>query len=194
MSKLIGFAGRARSGKDTSAEYVSAQTGFTQMAFADPIKDMICVMLGETREEFERLKDVEDDKAKEIGCTRRKLAQTLGTEWGRDLINPDLWVILLKWRHRAVMQQPEGWVWFKERFGMKTGVVVSDVRFANETNYVRDHGVVVHIQTDRDTIDENDHRSEVGIPIEDGDDVIFNSTTLGTLYLQLDRIIKRFIK
>lgn len=191
---IIGFAGRARSGKDTSAEYISAQTGLTQMAFADPIKDMICVMLGETRAEFERLKDVEDEIARRIGCTRRKLAQTLGTEWGRDTINPSLWTILLERRYQDVMDQPGWWVNLKRKCGVYTGVVISDVRFPNETNFVRDNGHVVHIHTDRDTIQENEHRSEWGVTIEEPDEEIYNTTTLDTLFLQLERIIKKFVR
>ena len=57
----------------------------------------------------------------------RELAQTLGTEWARDTVDPDFWVKLM-W-YRVVDGGCE-----HER------VVISDVRFPNEATWIRDHG------------------------------------------------------
>lgn len=44
--KLIGLIGRARVGKDTVAEHLRTYHGFSQYAFATPIKDTLTVAFG----------------------------------------------------------------------------------------------------------------------------------------------------
>ena len=68
--------------------------------------------------------------------TPRHALQTLGTEWGRDLICADLWTRI--WRHR-VAEVADG-----------VGVVAPDVRFQNEGLAIADlGGKVVRISANR---------------------------------------------
>lgn len=58
--------------------------------------------------------------------------QTVGTEWGHDMIHRDLWVKVVEQKIRQVRREGA------------TGVVVSDVRFDNEADFIRDwHGGAV---------------------------------------------------
>lgn len=121
---IIGFAGRAGAGKTTAAKHLVQHHGFVRVRFAGPLKAMMRA-LGCTEEEV-------DGAGKELPCdllggrTPRQAMQWLGTEWGRDMIAPDLWT--RAWEYAAAG---------------KPRVVVDDVRFPNEVEALRRLGGVV---------------------------------------------------
>lgn len=121
---IIGFAGRAGAGKTTAAQHLVQHHGFERVRFAGPLKAMMRA-LGCTEEEV-------DGARKEQPCdllggrTPRQAMQWLGTEWGRDMIAPDLWT--RAWEYAAAG---------------KSRVVVDDVRFPNEVEAIRQLGGVV---------------------------------------------------
>lgn len=117
---IVGFCGLIGSGKTTAAKRLEHH-GFTRVRFAGPLKDMMRA-LGLSDDEIEgNLKETPCDVLG--GRTPRQAMQTLGTEWGRDLIHPDLWVNA--WRKRAQQQRR---------------VVADDVRFPNEAIAILDLG------------------------------------------------------
>lgn len=64
----------------------------------------------------------------------RQLAQTIGTEWGRNLVNPDLWLLLARNEMYAAQRMGAG------------GIVFSDCRFENEARLILEMGGrVVHL-------------------------------------------------
>ncbi|MGP9490846.1 deoxynucleotide monophosphate kinase family protein [Psychrobacter sp. AOP7-B1-24] len=63
-------------------------------------------------------------------------------------------------------------------------VIVPDVRFENEADLVREHGVLIHL-VGRGGIEGN-HVSENAIEFKPGDIVIDNSRDLAWLYSQVD--------
>jgi len=147
---LIGIAGKAGSGKDTVADLLAERMKFGRHSFAKPIKDMLYVGLG--------LMDKADELAMELyGCTYRKLAQTLGTEWGRKLIDPDIWLAATK------------------RATMGGQFIISDVRFNNEAEFIRKYGILIQLERPgQDVIEESDHSSEEGVDGFHGDYRIIN--------------------
>jgi hypothetical protein len=126
-----------RSGKTTAAGHLAAQ-GFHHMSFATPLKGMLAWLLtqfiaGTDVERAQRIKHIMDNKEMPIielpgEPSFRKLAQTLGTDWGRDMIHPQLWV-------EAALS---GIARAKSRGAM--GVVFDDIRFPNEANAIRAMG------------------------------------------------------
>ena len=161
---VIGVAGRARSGKDTLVNFIMAARGFGyRYAFADPIKRMLLALNIDCTDPF-----WVDNKEKEIpalGVSLRRLLQTLGTEWGRQLIHPDLWVILAK----------------QALFDNGPGMLIPDVRFENEASWIRSvGGRVIHIQRPDATPVEG-HVSESGIARAPEDIVLINNGTLEDL-------------
>ncbi|XUM19730.1 deoxynucleotide monophosphate kinase [Bradyrhizobium oligotrophicum S58] len=124
---IIAFTGLAGAGKSTAAAHLVKLRGFERVRFAGPLKAMMAA-LGCTAAEI-------DGDRKETPCdllggkTPRWAMQTLGTEWGRQLIGPDLWI--RAWR-AAVDRLPAG-----------TPVVVDDCRFPNEAEAIRSAGGVV---------------------------------------------------
>ena len=169
ITTLIGVHGPLESGKDTVAKtVVETFPGlYKQYAFAWPIKEACKIIFAFTDE------DMNDRQMKERihpywGITPRKAMQLLGTEYGRDLINKDLWVM-------------RGESEIKKNADEDKGTIISDVRFENEANIIRSRGgIIIHIvRPDLDKTKENyKHASEGGIPIQHGDFMLDNSGTL----------------
>jgi hypothetical protein len=148
---VIGIAGLARSGKDTLADELQKHLDFSRYSFAAPLKQMIEVGLG--------LKDKEEDKAQELyDCTYRHIAQTLGTEWGRALVKHSIWTDIAVRRLQGKQ------------------VIISDVRFNNEAEWVREHGILVHlVRPNQELVAESGHTSESGIDSKHGDYRVINT-------------------
>jgi hypothetical protein len=125
---LIGLTGRAGAGKDTVACYLEAQYAFAPIGFADPIRDMLGVLLQHVDVDGAWLceRELKELPAPVLGLSYRHLAQTLGTEWGRTL-HADLWLRIAEFR---VNQRLDG----------GDNVVLCDVRFPNEAAWLRAAG------------------------------------------------------
>jgi len=92
----IGLSGYAQSGKTTAAKYLEEKYGFKRRHIADPLRAMLAVLLranGLNSEMIGRYLegDLKESVIPELGVTSRYAQITIGTEWGRELINPDLW-------------------------------------------------------------------------------------------------------
>lgn len=160
--RLIGIAGPARAGKDTLASYLldNLSNDWLRSSFADPLKEMLRAIGVDCSDGKKAV--VSDD----YGVTPRHMMQTLGTEWGRNLIDSDIWV-------KAFARMNAG-----------KCVIVPDVRFENEAELVREHGVLIHL-VGRGGIEGN-HVSENAIAFMPGDIVIDNSRDLAWLHAQVD--------
>lgn len=166
--KILGITGPAHCGKDTLADFVIAQRPkYVKASFADPLKQMLAMGLGLVDEQlWGDEKEKEDDR---YGCTPRHMMQTLGTEWGRQLINGDIWTIAMN----AYLEN-------REQFG-ENYFIIPDVRFENEAAFVREHGCLIHI-TGRDLGVGAGHASEHGVDQRAGDYRIDNSDLVETFY------------
>lgn len=138
MFTLIGIAAsRAGSGKSTVANYLCQQAGFTSVPLAGPLKRIGLSVLAEAGvPEPEARRYLFQDRHVEIqalGVTGRHLLQTLGTEWGRRHIASDVWLRL--WRRQVGNLMATA---YKE--GRECRIVVDDVRFPNEAEFIRKMG------------------------------------------------------
>ena len=115
---IIGVIGPKQSGKSTLTKALVERYGFSRTAFADPIKKALMVAFGLTWEQvYGSEKEIPTDKL--CGRTPRHAMKTMGTEWGREMIHPDIW--LAGWRNTI----PSG------------NLVIEDVRFPNEHEAVK---------------------------------------------------------
>lgn len=129
---VIGLAGAARSGKDTVAQTLVADYGFTRLALADGVRAAALaldpmVATGnhpETADRYVRLSELVEqlgwDAAKAQPEVRRTL-QRMGTEAGWMIHGPNLWVDLVA----AQITDP---------------TVITDVRFPQEVNWLTSNG------------------------------------------------------
>jgi hypothetical protein len=170
---VIGIAGPARSGKDTAAELIIGMTGGYRYGLADPIKDMIRAGFGIDPADPYWIEHKEDPIPAFGGRSPRYLWQTLGTEWGRQLVAPDIWLTIARGR-------------LLER---GAGMVVSDIRFENEAHWVRSlGGKVIHLRR-INAASVNAHSSENGVRVSPLDVVIDNNSSIEDLQVQLQSIV-----
>lgn len=170
--KLIGLTGKARSGKDTVAKMLQDGRAVKLISFAEPIRDALRGMIGLTDEHFHgSLKEV---PLGWIDKSPRQLMQTLGTQWGRELVDDQLWIKLAQ---KNILNY----------LSLGVNVVVTDVRFENEAKLIRDMGGFVwHVK--RDGVQAvAAHASEAGVEFFNGlDFALHNNSTLDELRLQAE--------
>lgn len=173
--RIIALCGRKRSGKDTAAKALRC-FGYKQIAFAEPLKAMLVGFLvasGMTRDNahFEVYDADREAPLHELnGRSVRHALQTLGTEWGRDLMHPALWRDATM---RAIAAQPD------RRF------VISDLRFPNEAMAVHGAGGVI-VRIDRlDYAPRDVHISEKHIETLPVDHVIQNASASANDFTRL---------
>jgi hypothetical protein len=129
---IIGLTGDYGAGKDTVADYILSYPKYVKIAFADPIYDMLAAMLGTTVANIQEHKRLDEGV---LGLNYRHLLETLGHNWGREIISPDLWVRI-----------------FDAKTLQYDNVVVPDVRYWNEAEYIRSRGgVILLVGTNRAT-------------------------------------------
>lgn len=190
---LIGVYGRARSGKDTAADYLAKRLTLYKYAFAEPLKTMLKSVFGDHFHEGDR-----SGICPETGVSYRVMMQTLGTEWGR-VLNENVWVNLVgkKWdwvQRGCPFDTPVGEVsnvWLGDVPISSQGMVLSDVRFNSEAEWIRDHGgLVVYIHRDAEKqVGVLGHASELGICPTLVDYTVDNNGTLSQLYQNLENLI-----
>jgi len=146
LPSVIALTGAAGSGKSTAARHLVSAHGYTLVKFAGPLKAMMRMVGLADREIEGDLKEV--PSAVLCGKTPRYAMQTLGTEWGRDIIGPDFWANV--WFDMAADVLDQG-----------GRVVCDDCRFDNEAEAARKLGGLVLSLHGRGGI-EGDHVSESG--------------------------------
>lgn len=182
--KLIALTGKAGAGKDTVADRLCEKHGFVRYAFAKPLKDMLAA-IGV---------DANNRETKELphplfGASPRRMAQTLGTEWGREMVNPDIWlkcaeVFIAKYSGLAPGQlESDG-----DPYDIR-GIVITDCRFENEAAFVRQRGGVIW-EIRRPGIEAVEgHVSEAGIQLANGDHWFENNGTIEQLHAIVDQAV-----
>jgi hypothetical protein len=130
---IIGLLGFAGSGKGTVADILVKDHNFTKISFADAVKDSVATIFGWER----RLLEGDTEESREFrekidawwsgrfgyDVTPRYMLQLMGTEAGRNAFHIDIWVHTVARRMRD-----------------HENVVIADVRFPNELQFVRDNG------------------------------------------------------
>jgi len=185
---IIGISGFQSSGKDTIADYLVKEHGFVKLSFASALKDIVAIIFGWSRERLEGLK-VEDRQWREeidhkwaktlnIPClTPRYVLQYLGTEVFRNHFHTDIWTKIVE-----------------NQLSFYENVVVSDCRFANEIEMIKQNGgkiIQVHRYDHVLDIDAK-HPSELEWTKCHYDRVIKNNGTIEDLHIKVNLILSDF--
>ena len=125
MLIVVAICGARRVGKDTVADYLCAQHGFSKASFAAPLKDMVRAAFGFSQLQVDgALKDTIDPVH---GITPRQALQFMGTEimqYEIKRLMPDLSRTF--WVDRLVRD------WIVSCDAPSNRIVVSDMRFLHE--------------------------------------------------------------
>jgi hypothetical protein len=139
---FIAFTGLALAGKTTCANHLRSRYGYGILTFAAPLKRMLATLV--------QIHDKDATPYILCGRTVREAMQTLGTEWGRQLIGDDIWL-------RAAREEVE-----RIQLSGARGIACDDVRFDNEARLVRELGGRV-VWLGRPGLKAMEHVSERGI-------------------------------
>lgn len=162
---IIGLSGYAQSGKDTVAKILVEEYGFTRIAFADKIKELLYEMNPRINDrQLQQWVDMQGwDRIKTMSEVRM-LLQNLGVG-ARKIMGELVWVKL------AIM-----------RLDSDKNYVVTDVRFTNEADWIKEvYGG--HIwRVERPGVKPvNDHVSESELNAWNFDELIYNAGSLEDL-------------
>ena len=185
--RIIGLCGKAGAGKDTAADYMVARHGFVKYSMAQPIKAMLNAAFGWSPEHWND-RAWKEAKIDHYGSSPRIMAQTLGTEWGREVINSDLWVrIAADYVHcRQLISQREDIPRYK-------GVVIADIRFINEATWINAYpgGMLARVDRPASMMGlVNEHKSEAGLPVGLISGLLRNDSHVDDLYAEVDQMLE----
>ncbi len=139
---IVGFSGHAGAGKDTAAAVLVHRYGFRRLAFADNLKTAAKHIFGFSDDQlWGAKKDVVDPY---WGVAPRFCLEKTGTECLRNGYADDVWIKSL---FRTIADAPH------------ENYVITDVRFPNEAQVVKDWGGRV-IRIERDGLAKRDHISD----------------------------------
>lgn len=169
--KLVAFSGPAGAGKSTMAE---AFPEAERLSFAEPIRRML-IALGVPEQ------NLRDPKLKNVplpqfgGRSARYLMQTLGTNWGREMVSDDIWTsaasILIENALKTKM------------------VVIDDARFDNEADAIHKLGGML-VEVMREGHKHSDvHASERGISNAKIDRVVLNTGSVEKLHRWVQAVV-----
>ncbi len=175
MRRIIGFTGPAGAGKDLAASMVP---GGHRIAFADPLYQGLAVMLG-VPEGVLRDRSGKEMPLVDFGASPRQLLQTLGTEWGRQMIRHDIWLRVAYWR------------WEQAAAAGESIIVIPDVRFENEARQIRSEGGEVWLLHRPGIRPVAAHSSEHGLPLRLIDRLLVNDGTVDQLRERVEATFNR---
>lgn len=152
-------------------------SGFVRCSFADSLRALLIGLLIGLDFDFNEIETFMQE-GKEwtipgIDKSFRQLMQTLGTEWGREMIHPDIWVMIERCRIESLSDM---------------NIVFDDVRFENEAALIREMGgLIIHI--DRGDLILDLHSSEAGIDIHPADIYVSNDHSLEDFLKEIGLIV-----
>lgn len=179
-TKVIALTGPAGSGKSEAAHYLAYGHNFEPVKFAGPLKAMLRAFYSAVGLDAFEIEDRLEGHLKEVPCaylmgkTPRHAMETLGTEWGRECIHPDLWIN----------------AWSAKVDRVNGPVVVDDCRFQNEAEIARAKGgVVIALHPKVQRRKKSEHVAEKGLRKHLIDHHIFNDEGIGKLRSSVDNIL-----
>jgi hypothetical protein len=135
---IVGLVGFIGAGKGSVADLLVERHGFIKESFANSVKDAVSVVFGWDRALLEgdtpesRAWREQNDKfwSEKLGkaLSPRLALQLMGTEAGRDVFHPDLWV------HTVLNRCAKN---------SNNNYVIADVRFPNEIKSIREAGGII---------------------------------------------------
>ena len=186
---IIGMCGKGGSGKDTVADYLVAHYNYHRVAAADAMKEDLCRYLDMDLQTLESIKnksvDLIDDNKKVGEFSIRRFLQLYGMDM-RYRISDTYWLSTSIDNKIADLELQNN--------ETDNNIVVSDVRFEIEFDFIKKHGGKVYYIEGRTglTEEQSQHVSEdfVNTTARDKCDlVIDNSGSIEQLYQNIEKEI-----
>lgn len=181
------YSSSPQQGKSTAAlTLANMYAGVERLSFAQPVRNMLNSMLSDLG-----VSDISihhystQDKNAGIpeldGITYRHLARTIGTEWGRNLVSPNLWITIME--NQIFRAQKE----------KKQLVIIDDLRFMNEYSMIG--GLAVYFKDVEMwriirpgvTNDDVGHASDGMLDDQVFDLTLYNDSTIGCFKIMINQ-------
>jgi len=167
-----------QSGKSTFASFLTEFLPNSKViSFADPMREALVPWVGELMsggegEVLEWLSDERKDSAliPRIGVTLRHMLRTLGTEYGRKYVHPDLWVYIAQERIRKALSSGRS-------------VIVDDLRMENEYALLKRKGAMM-VKIVKPGSRDVEHESDAALEALPFDKVVMNDGTVEDLQMK----------
>lgn len=182
---IIAFTGKKGSGKDLCANYLVNKYNFVKKTFAEPLKkagQVLFLLNDEQLNGTQEVKELPDPKW--YNASSRQILQFLGTDLLRNQLNN----IMPGINEDYFVKYFE--IWHKNN--NKINIVISDLRFLNESNYIKNNNGYI-IKINRSSMYDDYHISENEFKDIKEDFIIDNNDTIEKLYQDVDNIIKKLI-
>lgn len=182
LPRLISFSGYATAGKDAAADQFVKNDGYVKTYMSKPLEKALLTLDpwidfgGMDHMHYSQLHaHVGYDESKKNPEVRR-LLQKLGTEVGREMFDPDVWIDLVFEEISYLM--------------LDNPVVLTGVRYPNELHAVHSRGGFA-VWVDRPGVGPvNTHSSDNTIGPEDCDVRVVNDGSLEDLYGKVKALLK----
>ncbi len=179
---IIALSGKINSGKSTVAN-IFKDNNFIIDSFAKSVKDICCIIFGYDREKIEGSNkedrmwresiDINISRLLGYNFTPRDAMIKVGTDFGRNMIHPNIWIESLF-----------------NRYNSQDNILITDLRFINEYQEIKKRGGIV-IRINRfNNINHNNHISECELDDYKFDYIIDNNGSIEELKEKVINIIK----
>ena len=119
---IVGLIGQKQSGKTTSTEYLVKELGFTEIAFADILKESLATLTGESITNYHD-NDLKEKETNALGVTRRSAMQKFG-DAVKNAFGDEIFINLTRKKVHTLLRADKS-------------IVFSDVRFFKEASFIR---------------------------------------------------------
>lgn len=177
MGRILGLGGYKESGKDAFAEALP-QDEWVVLGMSDPLLEASRVMnpflrdVGMTVREWEEECSGSYADMKANSSEYRGFLQRMGTEFGRDMIDENVWVNIAKATIENVLAEGKS-------------AAITGIRFPNEIAAIRSlGGELAWVERDGVVAPRDLHSSETSVSPDDFDKTIKNDSTLDDLRAQ----------
>lgn len=162
---IVGLAGLKGSGKDTVADFLVKNHGFRKYAFAEPLKECVQSLFLMTQNQMHG--NAKDEIDPRYNLTPRQVLQKFGTDFVREQVSQTFWVDRFSY---WLMSCPH------------EKIVVSDVRFPNESQKLHELGGKVYLVHRPGVATNDNHVSERPETLPAIDGHIHNDKHIEALY------------
>ena len=173
---LIGITGPIGSGKDTTAIFISQVLNAGRYSFAEPVREAVSLIFDIPVHELtsQEGKALYDDY---WGFTHRNLLRLLGDDAMKPVFGDDIWVKRAELALRKMAEEI---------------VVISDVRFDLEADFIRrSGGFIIHLDRPNNPLagQMSAHASDAGITKHIDDMSVMNDDTIASLKFNILSIL-----
>lgn len=189
---IIGLCGIQGAGKDTVGDILVSEYGFIKLTFASTLKDIVSVLFSWPRDLLEGITEesriwretVDDFWTEKTGFenfTPRKALQLIGTDLFRIHFCNDIWSNIVENKIITTLKN-----------NPKTNIVVSDCRFSNEFNLIKqfpDSYIIKVVRTPDISLNDSSHSSETEWLNYNFDEILQNDNSICELQIKLKSLL-----